>query len=86
MNRCLLKIQIQLGMEVHTCNPCNLEAEAGESQIQGQLGLPGMAPPEKQTKICYVESKRMQLENIMLNEVSQEQKYKRCVFSLIHGR
>jgi hypothetical protein len=32
------------------------------------------------------EGKWMQLEDIMLSEVSQDQKHKRCIFSLIHGR
>jgi hypothetical protein len=32
------------------------------------------------------EGKWMQLEDIMLNEVSQNQKHKRCIFSLIPGR
>jgi hypothetical protein len=32
------------------------------------------------------ESKWMQLEDIMLIEVSQDQKHKRCMFSLICGR
>jgi hypothetical protein len=32
------------------------------------------------------ESKWMQLEDIMLSEISQDQKHKRCRFSLTHGR
>jgi hypothetical protein len=32
------------------------------------------------------EGKWMQLKNIMLSEVSQAQKLKSCMFSLIHGR
>jgi hypothetical protein len=32
------------------------------------------------------EDKWMQLEDIMLSEVSQDQKHKNCMFSLIHGR
>jgi hypothetical protein len=31
------------------------------------------------------EGKWMQLEDIVLSEVSQDQKHKRCMFSLIHG-
>jgi hypothetical protein len=31
------------------------------------------------------EGKWIQLENIMLSEVSQDQKHKSCMFSLIHG-
>jgi hypothetical protein len=34
----------------------------------------------------WFESKWMQLEAIMLSEVSQAQKYKGCMFSLIHGK
>jgi hypothetical protein len=34
----------------------------------------------------WFESKWMQLEDIMLSEVSQDQKDKSCMFSLIHGR
>jgi hypothetical protein len=33
-----------------------------------------------------LEGKWMQLEDIMLSEVSQNQKHKRCMFSLIWGR
>jgi hypothetical protein len=32
------------------------------------------------------EGKWLQSEDIMLSEVSQDQKHKRCMFSLIHGR
>jgi hypothetical protein len=32
------------------------------------------------------EGKWMQVEEIMLSEVSQKQKHKRHIFSLIHGR
>jgi hypothetical protein len=32
------------------------------------------------------EGKWMELENIMLSEVIQDQKHKRCMFSFIHGR
>jgi hypothetical protein len=32
------------------------------------------------------EGKRMQLEEIMISEVSQDQKHKRCMFSLRQGR
>jgi hypothetical protein len=32
------------------------------------------------------EDKWMQLEDIMLSEVSEDQKHKRCMFSLIRGR
>jgi hypothetical protein len=32
------------------------------------------------------EGKWMQVEDIMLSEVSQDQKHKRCMFSLIYGR
>jgi hypothetical protein len=32
------------------------------------------------------EGKWMQLEDIMLSEVSQDHKNKRCMFSLVHGR
>jgi hypothetical protein len=32
------------------------------------------------------EGKWMQLDEIMLSEVSQDQKHKRCMFSLIRGR
>jgi hypothetical protein len=32
------------------------------------------------------EGKWMQLEDIMLRENSQDQKHKRCLFSLIHGK
>jgi hypothetical protein len=32
------------------------------------------------------EGKWMQLEDIMLSEVSQDQKHRGCVFSLTHGR
>jgi hypothetical protein len=34
----------------------------------------------------WFEGKRMQLEDIMLNEVIQDQKHNSCMFSLIHGR
>jgi hypothetical protein len=32
------------------------------------------------------EGKWMQLEDIMLSEVSQNEKHKTCIFSLIHGK
>jgi hypothetical protein len=34
----------------------------------------------------WFEGKWMQLEDIKLSEVSQDQKHKSCMFSLIHGR
>jgi hypothetical protein len=34
----------------------------------------------------WFEGKWIQLEDIMLSEVSQDQKHKSCMFSLIHGR
>jgi hypothetical protein len=44
----------------------------------------GVLPGHKVT--MWFEGKWMQLENIMLNEVSQAQKHKGHMFSLIHGR
>jgi hypothetical protein len=34
----------------------------------------------------WLEGKWMQLKDIMLNEVSQDQKHKSCMFSLTYGR
>jgi hypothetical protein len=39
----------------------------------------------KKNEILSFASKWMELENIILNEVSQAQKSKNCMFSLIYG-
>jgi hypothetical protein len=44
----------------------------------------GITQPQGIMNDMGFEGKWMQLEVIMLSEVSQDQKHKRCMFSLIH--
>jgi hypothetical protein len=41
--------------------------------------------PQRKMKFCYLHENGWNLENIILNEVSQAQKAKSCMFSLICG-
>jgi hypothetical protein len=96
----LLRIYPKVGYSRDTCIPISITALFTIAKLWKQPRCPTTDEWIKKlwyiytmeyysairNKAMWLEGKWIQLEDIMLSEVSQAQKHKRCMLSLIHGR